>query len=168
MLLVVSACTSGGMNNNVVESPEKLLDTSSEKVSFGLSSYQAIGELANWIEGDKPSHAELRCSGQRQECREAELVLRQASVKYSILPASAEGNDVVLYYDRVLARDCDQRFINNSYNPSNEHYSGFGCATAVNTVQMVNDHKQFTNPVLLGPQDASSAARVYRSYVKDR
>ena len=142
--------------------PESLLDQSSEIVNFELNDYSALDDLMNWVNQDQPTRAELYCIDGEEACVEAEQILKQFGVP-SVFVASGD-NMVTLVYERVLARDCENRYIENGVNPYNLPHPTFGCTTASNMVQMVTDKRQFTSPALLDFPDAERADRVMRGY----
>lgn len=142
--------------------PESLLDQSSEIVNFELQDYNALDELLNWVNQDQPTRAELYCLDGDPVCMEAEQILMQFGVS-AVLVSSPE-NRVTLVYDRILARDCENRYVENGLNSYNMLHPTFGCSNASNMVQMVTDKRQFTSPALLGMPDAERAARVMDGY----
>lgn len=68
---------------------------------------------------------------------------------------------VTLVYERILARDCSQRYVDNSNNNWNTHYASFGCSVAANTVQQVSDKQQFVHPSLMDVPLATGAVQAY-------
>ena len=142
--------------------PEDLLDQSSEVVNFELYDYSALDDLLNWVNQDQPTRAELYCMEGDSTCMEAEQILQQFGVP-AVFVSSAD-NMVTLVYERVLARDCENRYVENGVNPYNLPHPTFGCSTASNMVQMVTDKRQFTSPPLLDFPDAERADRVMRGY----
>ncbi len=146
-------------------SPESLLDVSSEVVNLDVSSPQARAELAQWVEEDAPSRAELYCSDAADPsvCEEAESILQLYGVPYQQVSSSEQV--AVLVYERVLARDCVNRYIDNAVNPYHLHHPSFGCSLAVNMVQQVTDRRQFIRPNLLDSMDAKKAAQVHDVYM---
>ncbi len=142
--------------------PEDLLDTSSEVVNFELNNYTALDDLLNWVNEDQPTRAELYCIEGDMTCLEAEQVLQQFGVP-TVFIASGD-NMATLVYERVLARNCENRYIENGVNPYNLAHPTMGCSTASNMVQMVTDKRQFTSPALLDFPDAERAARVMQGY----
>jgi type IV pilus biogenesis protein CpaD/CtpE len=77
--------------------------------------------------------------------------------------ASADNN-VTLVYERIQARDCESRYIDNPVNPYNLNHPTFGCSLAVNMVQMVSDKRQFTNPAIMDYPDAFKAGQAMQAY----
>ena len=142
--------------------PEDLLDQSTEVVNFDLSSYNALEDMLQWVNQDQPSRAELYCEESDPICMEAEEVLAQFGVP--VIYGAPEGSNVTLVYDRVVARDCENRYIDNSVNPYNLPHPTFGCSTASNVLQMVTDKRQFTSPALLELHDAERVERVMDGY----
>jgi type IV pilus biogenesis protein CpaD/CtpE len=78
----------------------------------------------------------------------------------------SNDNSVTLVYERILARDCDQRYVDNPRNYYNTNHRAFGCATAANMVQQVTNKQEFISPNL---SDDPSAVRAIndmnRAYV---
>jgi uncharacterized membrane protein YgcG len=137
--------------------PESLLDVSSEVVNLKIESGASVQEITHWINQDQPTRAELNCPDGEALCARVQKVLHQfgVPVKYT----SVSDNNVVLVYERVLARDCENRYIDNFVNPYNLNHPSFGCSLSVNSVQMVTDKRQFTSPALMDNPDAFRAAQ---------
>lgn len=143
--------------------PEDLLDVSSEVITLNLASASSIRQLSSVVGKEAPTRAELSCSLQERLCSQAKALLERRNV-----PVRMADNDasVVLVYERVVARDCQQRYIDNSINPYNLNHPVYGCSVMGNTVQMVSDKQQFTDPALLDLQDAEKAQQVYGRYTR--
>ena len=148
--------------------PESLLDVSSEVVNVALESRSSVQEVADWVNQDQPTRAEVYCMEGDPLCDEAMDVLGQFGVPVSYV-ASAD-NAISLVYERILAHDCENRYVNNNgahdANYYNLNHSSFGCSVASNMVQAVSDRQQFVSPVLLGYQDGEKAAQTYRRYLQ--
>lgn len=146
-------------------SPESLLDVSSEVVNLDVGTPQARAELSRWIEEDAPSRAELYCSDTADSsvCEEVESIMQLYGVAYQQVSSSEQM--AVLIYERVLARDCVNRYIDNAVNPYHLNHPSFGCSTAVNMVQHVTDKRQFIRPNLLDSADAKKAVQVHGVYM---
>lgn len=144
-------------------SPESLMDNSSEVVNFNLGGEGGgTAEMSNWISQDQPTRAELYCSEGEANCSEAQAVLNQFGVPVTYVPSSE--NTVTLVYDRVLARDCENRYIDNSVNPYNLDHPTYGCSLATNIVQMVTDKRQISSPALLDYHDGERLGRMMEGY----
>ncbi len=143
-------------------SPESLLDVSSEMVSVPVSISSDADELADWLSKDLPTRAEVHCSDGVGGCMMAQDMLEQFAVPYDI--TSDGQNTVVLVYERIVARDCDNRYVNNTVNPYHLHHRGFGCSMAANIVQMVSDKQQFVSPGLLDYMDGKKSGQVMDVY----
>ncbi|MFO0389661.1 MAG: hypothetical protein ACK502_08110 [Alphaproteobacteria bacterium] len=141
--------------------PENLLDVSSEVVNMNLSSATAMHELTAMVSQDPPTRVEMTCSPKDGLCMEVRRMFEQYAVPVD--PSDAHG--ITMIYERVVARDCEGRFIDNSINPYNLNHPTLGCSVAANTVQMVSDKRQFTNPSLLDYSDGEKAQQVYRVYL---
>jgi type IV pilus biogenesis protein CpaD/CtpE len=135
--------------------PESLLDVSSEVVNLTIDSGASVQEITHWINQDQPTRAELHCADGVALCVQVQKILHQfgVPVKYT----AASDNNVALIYERVLARDCENRYIDNMVNPYNLNHPSFGCSLSVNSVQMVSDKRQFTSPSLMDYPDAFKA-----------
>ena len=144
--------------------PESLLDVSSEIVNLSIASEPALDELAEWINSDQPTRAELYCMDGDQRCAAAQEILDLYGVPAYYVPA--QDTTVTLVYERVIARDCESRFIDNSVNPYHLNHPTFGCSIAGNIVQMVSDKQQFVSPNLLDYGDGRKAVQVYRNYLE--
>lgn len=143
--------------------PESLLDVSSEVISVEMMSDQSADEIVNWIETDQPSRSEIQCFEGDPLCARAEDVLKLYGLEYEIV--NSDRTEVLLVYERILARDCENRYIDNTINPYNLYYPTYGCSVASNLVQMVTDKRQFVSPTLLDYPDASSMVRAYNLFI---
>lgn len=146
--------------------PESLMDNSSEVVNIQLESDASVNELSQWVNQDQPTRAEVYCMEGDPVCRQARDTLDQFGVQTMYVAAS--DNNIALVYERVMARDCENRYIDNSINPYNLNHPTFGCSLAANMVQMVSDKRQFTNPDLLDYADSEKTQQVYNAYAKPK
>jgi hypothetical protein len=144
-------------------SPESLLDASSEVVTVRLDSEQSIDEIIEWIENDQPTRAELYCYNGDPFCDTAEEIFALYGIDYEYI--QSDVNETYLVYERVVARDCENRYIDNSINPYRLNHPTFGCSMAANMVQMVSDKRQFISPPLLGYADAANLIKSYNDFV---
>ncbi len=142
--------------------PESLLDVSSEVVTVDLSSDESLAELTQWVEGDQPTRAEIRCEEGNLRCNQAQQTLSLYNVQSERVAST--GSEIDLIYERVIAHDCENRYIDNRINPYNFNHPAFGCSNASNMVQMVSDRQQFVNPSLLGLYDGKKAYQNVKSY----
>lgn len=145
-------------------SPYSLLDASSEVVNVALVSEESVAEVVQWIDQDQPTQAELYCLDGEAVCMQTLETLEMFSVPVHYV--SAADNNLVLMYDRVVARDCDNRYVDNPANPYNLSHRTFGCSTSVNMVQMIGDKRQLTSPALLDFRDGERAVQDYETYLK--
>ncbi len=143
--------------------PESLLDVSSEVVNLDISSPSALDELSDWLNQDQPSRAELYCAEQDPNCEAALDVMDLYGVPYDLVPSSEFT--AALVYERVLARDCANRYIDNTINPYHLNHPTFGCSVAANMVQHVTDKQQFVRPNLLDLPDAKKSVQAYQNYL---
>jgi hypothetical protein len=155
-LLLVSAC--GDVPALSVYqahgTPESLLDISSEVVSLSTATPSDVKDLSAWIERDHPSHAQLSCATSNKSCADVKSLLEKKSIPYTM--ATGESQSVSLVYERIVARDCNPRYVDNVHNFYNTNHPAFGCAVAANMVQHVTDKQEFVNPSL---SDDPSAVR---------
>lgn len=126
--------------------PESLLDSSSEVVSLSVASKADVRALGNWIAKDQPSAAQLFCAKNNKSCADAQAVLGRKNIP--VQQVESNSNNVVLVYQRIVARDCQSRFVDDHLNLYNPNHPSFGCSIAANTVQQVSDKRQFISPNL--------------------
>ncbi len=161
LLAVLAGCSvppdSAFMNRG---GPESLLDVSSEVVNLSVAGKQEVSELANWIAHDQPTRAELFCNPLAASCKEAQRILRSKNVETNL--NAAPSNTVTLVYERILARDCNQRYIDNGFSTYNVLPPSVGCSLAANMVQQVSDKREFINPSLTDQPSAVGAISAYR------
>lgn len=143
--------------------PEALLDMSSEVVKLSLAGPAEMAQLTSWVEQDQPTRAELHCNSSTPNCIQAQELLAMHGV-----PTTSMGmgdGSVALVYERVLARDCNQRYIDNHSNNYNAPHAAFGCSISANIVQHVSDKQQFVNPNLTDTPPATGGLAAYeRAY----
>jgi hypothetical protein len=142
--------------------PEALLDVSTELVHLDLASMEGIDQLIQWMNDDQPTRLELHCEPDSNACYQAESVAQQFAVPYDVFEGDAPR--ATLVYERVVARDCDNRYIDNPINPYNLPHPTFGCSMASNALQMVSDKRQLVSPALMDYQDAHKGAQAVRNY----
>lgn len=142
--------------------PESLLSVATESVNVDLNQRNALVQLTNWVNRQEPANAVLNCSNM-QVCERAANVLDQFGIPYE--KRDSASNVATLNYERIMARDCDNRYMTNHINPYNLNHPTFGCSTAVNMVQHIRDKRQITDPLLLGDYDGFKAAQNYDSYL---
>lgn len=143
-------------------SPESLLDVSSEIVTVELLSETSIDEVADWVEVDQPTRAEIYCVEGDILCDGVEEIFTVFGVEYEWVPSSV--SEINLVYERVIAHDCENRYIDNRVNPYHLNHPTFGCSTASNMVQMVSDRRQFVSPSLLDFYDGQTAIKNIQAY----
>lgn len=141
--------------------PEALLDVSSEVVNLSVASRTDRKDLSAWIEKDQPTRAELNCAVNNKICAEAEKILDLHGVPVS--RGNGADQTVTLIYQRILARDCSQRYIDNTPNHYNAHHSAFGCSISANMVQQVTDKQEFVAPNLSDEPSAVGAINALRN-----
>jgi type IV pilus biogenesis protein CpaD/CtpE len=134
--------------------PEALLDVSSEVVNLSVASSQDVRDLSTWLEKDRPTRAELNCAEGENRCAEVQKVLDLQGVPVAL--GSANDASVTLVYERILARDCNQRYVDNPANYYNTYHPSFGCSVSANMVLQVTDKQEFVSPNL---SDDPSAVR---------
>lgn len=161
--LVLAGCEPAPPNSAFYNygGPEQLLDTSSEVVSLNIASAADMKSLSTWVSRDKPSRAELYCNKGETHCTEAQKLLDLHGVPSMTVPST--DNSVALVYERVVARDCDPRYLDSSLN---KHWSSSpeqGCAVAANIVQHVSDKQQFVSPALMENPRATGPVTTYNS-----
>lgn len=158
-LAALAACTKPHESAFYNRGPESLLDVSSEVVNLSVAGPTELTELSTWIDQDQPTRAELYCLEGDIRCTEARQVLDLHGVPTMLVPSNE--NSVALVYERILARDCRQTFIDNHSNAWNAPHPSFGCAMSANVVQHVSDKQQFVSPNLMDVPRANGAVGAY-------
>lgn len=159
-LLGVAGCKAPSSAAYYNRGPESLLDVSSEVVTLGVSSPAEMTALKNWIQQDAPTRAELYCPDADMRCGEARQILGAHGIPVTSTPTGEFT--VSLVYERILARDCKQKFVDNSSNPYNAYHPAFGCSVSANTVQHVSNKQEFVNPSLTDVPRATGAVDSYK------
>lgn len=143
--------------------PESLLEVSTEAMVFNLQGPEAMNDLVTMLVEQQPSSAEVFCSAEVQ-CDEAGSILDQFAVPYTLVAGNV--SEVVLYYDDIMARDCEQRFMTNHVNPYNLNHPTFGCSIAANAVQMIGDRRQIVDPALLSLPPSDKPVQAVEYYME--
>lgn len=168
--MLLGGCQSSGIHSQSADmgpltyaqvTPESLLDVSEERVTVSLHDRSSVSDMKDWIERDLPSRAEVFC-GNTSNCKAAQKILASFSVPYEEPQDASNGQyepAIVLYYDRVLARDCQC-----GYELHHGHkVPVVGCATSANIIQMVTDRQQFTEPAMMGTTSSAHSAKAILS-----
>ncbi len=145
-------------------SPEALLDVSSEVVNLGVANKGELRALSNWIANDQPTRAELFCDAILKSCKDAQNLLQRKGVEVSFSPSPE--NTVTLIYERILARDCNARYITKGTSYYNEPSPSFGCAMSANIVQHVSNKRDFISPNLSDDPSARGGVAAYKKAFK--
>lgn len=163
LLLVLSACSQIPDGAHMSRgTPESLLDVSSEVVNLDVRSEQSVDELATWIERDQPTRAEIYCQDGNPLCQQTLDIMDLYGVPYQFV--GSPEHVATLIYERVLARDCENRYIDNPINPYHLNHPSFGCSIAANIVQMSTDKQQLVRPNLLDLPDARKQMQAIQNY----
>lgn len=162
LLMALTACGSPPPDSAFMNrgGPESLLDVSSEVVNLSVAGRQEVTELGNWVANDQPTRAELFCNPMAANCKEAQRILQNKRVETNL--TASPNNTVTLVYERILARDCNQRYIDNGFSMYNVLAPSVGCSVAANMVQQVSDKREFVNPSLAEDPYATGAISTYR------
>lgn len=142
--------------------PESLLDISSEVVRVKIKSPASVQEVIDVINKDQPTRAQVSCRDSDNLCREVKNVMHQFAVPVKYV--SSDSDNVALIYERLLVRNCQNRYIDNTPNLNNLNHPTLGCSTAINMVQMVSDKHQFTDPALMTDPDANKSLQAVGNY----
>lgn len=161
-VVLLAACTmpkdAAFMNRG---GPESLLDVSSEVVTVNVATPGDVDALARWVEGDHPSRVELQCDVSAPHCKKAIKLLESKGIPLVTVPSAA--NTAMLVYERILARDCNQRFREpDSSSVYNAPSPALGCSIAANMVQHVSDKSVFINPSISDDPSAASGMNALR------
>lgn len=163
-LIFVAGCALPESAYKTSGQPESLLNKSVERVSFSLAPNEALADLTAWIDNDQPTRAELSCSSDDILCVRASEMLSSFGVPFAFIKAQESSSDVVLFYERITASNCENSFVDNRHNFRNLNHPTFGCSVAANILQSVSDHQQFINPALSDLQDAEKAVQIMDAY----
>lgn len=164
-LLLLSSCIGEPSTKDVrASAPERLIDTSLETKNLSLGTKNSVSALTKIVSEDRPSSAELGCSLSSTRCAQAKEIFERNSIPFSL--SGEKANSVVLSYKKVSVRDCNPQYIDDMGGGRSVNHSGFGCAVASNTVQMVSNRRQFVEPNLLDFPDAEKAVQSYSEYQK--
>jgi hypothetical protein len=145
-------------------SAESLLDVSAEVVNLSVADAKSVADLAEWIERDVPTRAELYCTGSEPSCKDAKKAFELMGVPVTVMGGGTQM--ATLVYERILARDCNPSFVDNKPNYYNAPTPSFGCAVSANMIQHVSDKQEFVNPALSDKPNATGAVSAYnRAYV---
>ncbi len=142
--------------------PERLLDKTTELLTLSVETREDITDLQQIIRRDKPTRAELSCDESSKICQQIFQLLSAQSIPTD--SSAASTNKVTLVYDRMTARDCNSRFVDNTRNGDNLNHPALGCSVVANTIQMIGDKRQLSNPSLMDLPDASKAVQQHRRY----
>lgn len=146
--------------------PENLIDVSTEIVSIPMAAPDDLNALKSLLRNDPPTRAELACNPDEALCATAAHLLDDRDIPASYAAPDGEGEpEIALSYERIVARDCENRYIDNSHNNHNLPPPTMGCSITSNMVQMVTDKQQFTNPNLMDYPDAEKAVQAYDHYM---
>ena len=107
-----------------------------------------------------PTRAELFCDPTTPNCKDATKILQLKNVPTAI--NASPNNTVTLVYERILARDCNQRYVDTGFSMYNVPAAAFGCSISANMVQHVSDKREFINPSLSDDPSAKGAVSSYR------
>lgn len=163
-LTFVSACASYVPESRDAGSPEALLDVSSEAETLSLKGKKSLNKLKEVVSNDRPDGVELQCSAKSKNCKKAKKMFEKQYIPVEV--KNSKENKAVLHYERAIARDCDQRYVDNMSGSRSLNHSAFGCSVASNMVQMISNKKQLTNPNLSDLPDAEKYSQSYRDYLK--
>lgn len=160
--LLLAACSPRQDTTFSPGAPEKLVDVSSEIVNLSVKTEREVDELSQWVSRDQPTRAELYCAEGSPLCTQTRQALELFGVPTMLVPSNT--NTVTLIYERVLARDCNPRFVDDINNYSGENHPAFGCAIAANMLQHITNKQQIVSPNIGDYRDAESAINYYNRY----
>ena len=165
-LILVAACGKEPPPSAFLDrgGPEALLDVSSEVVNLSVATTSDRKDLSNWIDKDQPTRAELNCASGNRNCTQAQKILDLHGVP--VVNGNGSDQTVTLIYQRILARDCSQRYVDNVPNYYNAYHPDFGCSISANIVQEVTDKQEFVSPNLADDPSAERGVNdIRRAYV---
>lgn len=157
---LLSACKTPPQSMWYHRGPESLIDVSSEVVNLSVATPKDLTALSKWVATDTPTRAELQCNLNVKTCRDALNILEKKGVTVTAVPMNS--GTVILVYERVVARDCEQQYRTKRISTYSEPSGSFGCATSANVVQMVSDKSVFINPAISDTPSAAGAVSAVR------
>lgn len=146
-ILLLTSCHSmhssmeSSENNAAIVTPASLLDSSAEQINIDLANDSSVDQLKDWLENDQPSRAELSCFEGYKNCMDARKVLASYNVPFSLSQADNKHGQVVLVYERIVARDCLDKVDTHGNTQT-------GCANSSNILHMISNHRQIIQPAL--------------------
>jgi hypothetical protein len=161
LTLTLAACRPPDSAYDNRGGPESLVDVSTEVVNLDITSAGELNDLSAWINRDQPTRAELYCLEGEPLCVEARQVLDLYGVPTQQMQSSVAN--VTLIYERILARDCNARYVDDK-NLTNVSQPAFGCAIAANMVQQISNKQQIVRPNLMDYPEGEKAVEVYKYY----
>lgn len=146
---------------------ESLLDVSTEAVNIKLTSQASVQKVIAVINKEQPTRAKVTCKETDPLCKQVRNVMKQFKVPVEY--RSARAGNVSIVYERIMARNCQNRYIDitadqNNNNLNNLNHPTLGCSVAINTVQMVTDKRQFTDPALMDDVDSNKPLQAITNY----
>lgn len=160
--LLLAACSPRQDTTFSRGAPERLVDVSSEIVNLSVKTDREVDELSQWVGRDQPTRAELYCAEGTSLCTQTRQALELFGVPTMLVPSNT--NTVTLVYERVLARDCNPRFVDNLHQYTSENHPAFGCSIAANMLQQITNKQQIVSPNIGDYRDAESAINYYNRY----
>lgn len=142
--------------------PETLLVHSKQEESFDITGKDSVKRILQWASQAKPSQASLHCKETNKFCNKIEKVMERNGI--STTRVASHSNHVTFTYDKIAARDCENRYVDNMINPYNLNHPAYGCSMAVNMAQMVTDRREFDEPDLVDDMDARKAVQAVDVY----
>ncbi len=165
-IMLLSACEQIPSERYADQSnPDHLIVTNSELVTITLSAKDASERLNDALSDNPPDRAVINCSPTESACKKATKALSKHHVPMETLIDANAAANITLVYDKLAAKECDNRYRDNSQNSNNLNHQAYGCSIGANIAQMVTDKRQFTKPSLMDYTDGEKAASNYDSYL---
>jgi len=164
LLLVLTSCAPNIPSAHYNLTPEGMIDVAREEVTVPLDRPQGLDDLATWLEQSAPSHAILECAQGDALCSSAQRMLNNVGVP-AAWRTSNGSNQVMLSYEKLTVRKCDQRSVDRKNRYNNLRHKALGCSVVSNTLNAVSDKRQFINPEKLGYLDGTQAVIIYDDYL---
>lgn len=142
--------------------PESLLESRNHDMVFGVKSKQSVRDIMAWVAKAAPRQASLHCEAKNKACNTLERLLTDKGIE--VERAYSAANDAIFSIERMAARKCENRYVDNIVNPYNLNHPTFGCTVSSNIAQMVTDKRQFTDPDLMVNPDARKSVQTTDYY----
>jgi hypothetical protein len=161
-VFVITACAP---EHRTYENPGdviKKLNVTAEVIDVDLTSATMLSDLTKLIQNNPPTRIIVNCPLSDVDCKKANDIILNSNIPST---ETGSGDTIALVYEKITADECHSGYVNNSSNAYNLNHPSFGCSMRSNTLNMVSDKKQFTNPKLSDFRSGEKAVKNYNDYI---